>query len=293
MKKLILGALAVGLAAALQPAAHAQFGSGIVFDPTQAGHAGTQIENEQRSLANEVRQIEQSQQIFTNTVKIATTALEAYNVAKQEFNLTHQMILAPRMLYARFLSPTSDLLLLQQISNTYGNSMGWLDSANTGNGGAAAYQEVSVPNTANVIPSYNTASVAGQLQIAAQGATVDITDSLMTNNLQALGTIRANQTARQTDIANLEAATQSQDVSQQTIMAELQRINRALLLQLRTQQDANQINANLALQQIVAQKQRQDAMKSAFRDSAGYENYYNANITTTSGGAANLLTQAY
>jgi len=111
--------------------------------------------------------------------------------------------------------------------------------------------------------------------------------------LQALGTIRANQAARQADIANLEAATQTQDPSQLTIMAELQRINQALLLQLRTLQDANQINANLALQQIVAQKQQQDAMKSAFRDSSGYENYYNANITTTSSGAANLLTQAY
>jgi hypothetical protein len=129
MKQLISKALAIGLAVAWQPVAHAQFGSGIVFDPTQAGHAVTQIENEQRSLANEVRQIEQGQQIFTNTVKIATTALQAYNVAKQEFNLTHQMILAPRMLYARFLSPTSDLLLLHQISNTYGNSMGWLNSA--------------------------------------------------------------------------------------------------------------------------------------------------------------------
>ena len=293
MKKLIGSALAVGLAAALQPAANAQFSSGIVFDPTQAGHAVTQIENEQRSIANEIRQIEQGQQIFTNTVKIATTALQAYNVAKQQYALAHQMVLAPRMLYARFLSPTADLLLLQQISNTYGNSLGWINSANTGKGGPAAYQQVSVPSTTKVIPGYNTASTAGQLQIAAQGATVDINDSIMTNNLQALGTIRASQTARQTDIANLEAATQTQDVSQQTVMAELQRINQALLLQLRTQQDANQINANLALQQIVAQKQQQDAMKSAFRDSAGYESYYNANITVTSGGSANLLTQAY
>jgi hypothetical protein len=293
MKKLIGSALAVGLAAALQPAANAQFSSGIVFDPTQAGHAVTQIENEQRSIANEIRQIEQGQQIFTNTVKIATTALQAYNVAKQQYALAHQMVLAPRMLYARFLSPTADLLLLQQISNTYGNSLGWLNSANTGKGGPAAYQQVSVPSTTKVIPGYNTASTAGQLQIAAQGATVDINDSIMTNNLQALGTIRANQTARQTDIANLEATTQTQDVFQQTIMAELQRINQAMLLQLRTQQDANQINANLALQQIVAQKQQQDAMKSAFRDSAGYESYYNANITVTSGGSANLLTQAY
>jgi hypothetical protein len=293
VKKLIVTALAIGLATALQPAAHAQFGSGIVYDPTQSAHAITQIEHEERSISNQVQQIEQGHQIFTNTVKIATTALQAYNVAKQQYNLVHQMILAPRMLYSRFLSPTSDLLLLQQISNTYGNSMGWLNSANTGKGASASYQQVSVPNTANVIPGYSTASVAGQLQIAAQGATVDINDSVMTNNLQALGTIRANQSSRQTDIANLEAATQTQDASQQTIMATLQRINQALLLQLRTQQDANQINANLALQQIVAQKQQQDAMKSAFRDSAGYENYYNTNITTTSSGSGNLLTQAY
>jgi hypothetical protein len=293
VKKLIVTALSIGLAAALQPAAHAQFGSGIVYDPTQSVHAITQIEHEEQSISNQFQQIEQGQQIFTNTVKIATTALQAYNVAKQQYNLVHQMILAPRMLYSRFLSPTSDLLLLQQISNTYGNSMGWLNSANTGKGAASSYQQVSVPTTANVIPGYSSASVAGQLQIAAQGATVDINDSVMTNNLQALGTIRANQTSRQTDIANLEAATQTQDASQQTVMATLQRINQALLLQLRTQQDANQINANLALQQIVAQKQQQDAMKSAFRDSAGYENYYNANITTTSSGSGNLLTQAY
>ena len=291
--KLTITALTIGLATALQPGAHAQFGSGIVYDPTQSAHAITQIEHEERSISNQFQQIEQGQQIFSNSVKIATTALQAYNVAKQQYNLVHQMILAPRMLYSRFLSPTSDLLLLQQISNTYGNSMGWLNTANTGKGAAASYQQVSVPTTANILPGYSTASVAGQLQIAAQGATVDINDSVMTNNLQALGTIRANQSSRQTDIANLETATQTQDSSQQTIMATLQRINQALLLQLRIQQDANQINANLSLQQIVAQKQQQDALKSVFRDSAGYENYYNANITTTSGGAANLLTQAY
>jgi hypothetical protein len=293
MKNPILAVVLLGIATLMQPAANAQFGSGIVFDPTQSGHAITQIEHEERSIANQAQQIEQGQQIFTNTVKIATTALQTYNTVMQQYQLSRQMILAPRMLYARFLSPTSDLLLLRQVSNTYGNSMGWLNSANTGNGATTAYQQVSVPNTNNTIPGYSTASMAGQLQIAAQGATVDLGDSVMSNNLQALGTIRANQAARQADITNLEAATQTQDPSQQTIMAELQRINQALLLQLRTLQDANQINANLALQQIISQKQQQDAMKSAFRDSAGYETYYNSNITTTSSGATNLLTQAY
>ena len=205
MKKLLLTALAIGLATALQPAAHAQFGSGIVYDPTQSVHAVTQIEHEEQSISNQFQQIEQGQQIFSNTVKIATTALQAYNVAKQQYQLVHQMILAPSMLYQRFLSPTTDLRLLQQISNTYGNSMGWLNSANTGNGAAASYQQVSVPTTTSVVPGYITASVAGQLQIAAQGATVDIGDSVMTNNLQMLGTMRANQAARQTDITTLEA----------------------------------------------------------------------------------------
>jgi hypothetical protein len=293
MRKIIISILSIGLAVAWQPVAHAQFGSGIVYDPTQSAHAISQIENEGKSLENQATQIENGTQIFTNTVKIAATALQTYNTVQQQYNLYHQMILAPQMLYSRFLSPTTDLRMLQQVSNTYGNSAGWVNSANTGSGALASYQQVSVPHTNNVVPGYSTASVAGQQQIAAQGATVDINDAVLSNNLQMLGTIRANQASRQTDIANLEAATQSQGASQQTVMAELQRINQALLLQLRTQQDANQINANLALQQIVAQKQQQDAMKSAFRDSAGYESYYNANITTTSSGAANLLTQAY
>jgi len=105
-----------------------------------------------------------------------------------------------------------------------------------------------------------------------------------------LGTIRANQTARQTDIVNLEAATQTQDPSQQTIMAELQRINQALLLQLRTMQDANQINANLALQQIVTQKQQQDALKAGFQDTANYGSTYQTHVAPAYNGGAQALT---
>ena len=98
-------------------AAQAQFGSGVVFDPTQSGHAIVQIQHEEQSISNQLQQIEQGQQIFTNTVKIATEALQTYNTVKQQYNLYHQMVIAPRMLYQRFLSPRSDLMLMQQISN--------------------------------------------------------------------------------------------------------------------------------------------------------------------------------
>src|SRR5580704_8176242 len=38
------------------PSAHAQFGSSIVFDPTQSGHAYTQIVQQGKSLENEATQ---------------------------------------------------------------------------------------------------------------------------------------------------------------------------------------------------------------------------------------------
>lgn len=287
MKRIVLTLTAM---LSLVTMAHAQFGSGIVFDPTQSGHAIVQIEHEEQSLANQAQQIENGQQMFTNTVKIAATAIQTYNTVQQQYNLYHQMMLAPQMLYSRFLSPTTDLRMLEQVSNTYGNSAGWVNSANTGNGATAAYQQVSVPHTNNMVPGYGTVSIAGQQQIAAQGATVDLGDSVMTNNLAVLGTIRANQTSRQTDITNLEAATQTQDPTQQTVMAELQRMNQILLLELRTMQDTNQINANLALQQLVAQKAQQDTLKAGFQDTASYTNTYQVHVAPAYQGGAQALT---
>jgi hypothetical protein len=284
-------ALALVVAA---PVAHAQFG-GVVLDPTQSAHAVVQIGNEEKQLANDAIKIQNGQQMFTTTAKMAATALQTYNTVQQQYNLYHGMMLAPANLYERFLSPTSDLMLTQQVSNHYstGNASPWVNSANTGAGSTASIQLASMPSVTTTLPGYATSSMAGQQQLAAQGATIDIGDSVASTQLQTIGTIRANQQARQTDIANLEAATASQDASQTTEMAVLMRINQALLLQLRTMQDANQLNANQSLQQMVIQKQQQDAMKAAFRDSASYENYYNTNITPTANGAANLLTQSY
>ncbi len=188
MRKIVIALLSMSLAATWPCAAHAQFGSGIVYDPTQSAHAITQIEHETQSINNQMQQIENGQQIFTNTVKIASTALQTYNQVVQQYNLYHQMVLAPQTLYSRFLSPATDLRMLQQISNTYGNSAGWVNSANTGSGAVASYQQVSVPHTNNVIPGYSTASVAGQQQIAAQGAAPSIT-AMGTHIVLALATI--------------------------------------------------------------------------------------------------------
>jgi hypothetical protein len=59
-------------------------------------------------------------------------------------------------------------------------------------------------------------------------------------------------------------------------MATLQRINQALLIELRTQQEANQILQAQALQMMVGQKTQQDNLKSLFQTGNGYQQTFNA-----------------
>lgn len=234
--------------------ARAQFGSGIVYDPTQSAHA--------------IEQISQGQQIFTNSVRLADNAISTYNLA-------HEMSLAPQMLYQPFLSPSTYWMALNQAANTYGNSRQWTISVNTGIGANIGYQQATVPRTGQ-INGYSTLSTLGQQQIAAQGATVDLNDSVTTSDMQTLGTIRANSEQRQADINALVSASQSPDPAQHTEMAALQRINKALILLIQEQQEANQINQTVALQQIVGQKVQQDNLKSLFLTANSYEQNFNS-----------------
>jgi hypothetical protein len=59
-------------------------------------------------------------------------------------------------------------------------------------------------------------------------------------------------------------------------MATLQRINQALLIELRTQQETNQMLQAQALQQMIGQKVQQDNLKSLFQLGNGYQQSFNA-----------------
>ena len=80
-----------------------------------------------------------------------------------------------------------------------------------------------------------------------------------------------------------------QEVQIELYMATMQRVNQAMLLQLRQQQEANQLQQAIALQQIVAQKQQQDAMKAGSQDAADYNSNYQTNIAPINIGAAQAL----
>lgn len=266
MKRIIL--ILTAMFSTITTIAFAQFGSGIVYDPTQSAHA--------------IEQISQGQQVFTNTVKLADNAIATYNLA-------HQMALAPQTLYQPFLSPSTYWMALNRTANTYGNSQQWTNSVNTGVGASVAYQQASIPRTGQ-ISGYGNLSTSAQQQIAAQGATADLNDSVTASNIQTLGTIRANSEQRQADINALISASQSADPTQHTEMATLQRINKALILLIQEQQESNQISQANTLQQIVAQKQQQDALKAGFQDTASYTNTYQTHVAPAYSGGAQALT---
>jgi hypothetical protein len=89
--------------AASTTAARAQFGSGIVYDPTQSAHA--------------VQQIQEARQLYTTTVQTEEKVIAAYNLARQMANL-------PQSLYTSFTNlGRQQWTMLTQPANTYGNSL--------------------------------------------------------------------------------------------------------------------------------------------------------------------------
>lgn len=250
--QLILAALALASTAEV---ASAQFGSGVVFDPTQSAHAA--------------QQILQANQLYTTTLKTTQNIIGAYNLAQR-------MATAPSSLYSGYTNLGRQFWVpFTEPSNTYGNLQQFINAIATGNGAPGAYQSASIPRTGQM-SGYNTLSPQGQQIIAAQGATVDLSDAINASSLQTVGTIRASSSQRETDISQLEAASHSMDPAQHTELATLQRINQALLIELRTQQEANEMLQAQALQQMIGQKVQQDNLKSLFQLGNGYQETFNA-----------------
>ena len=235
--------------------ARAQFGSGIVFDPTQSAHA--------------VQQIAQANQLYTTTVQTARNVIASYNLAMRMASLPHT-------LYTSYTNlGRQEWSALVRPANTYGNSAAWINAATTGYGAAMATQSASISDRGR-ITGYSALNSEGQQIIAAQGASVDLDNAVDASSLQTIGTIRAESAQREADIAGLEAASHSSDPAQHTEMATLQRINQALLIELRAQQETNDILQAETLQQVIGQKVQQDNLKSLFVAADNYQQNFNA-----------------
>ena len=282
MKKLTLAA--VLNVAVFGAHAFAQFGSGIVYDPTQSAHAIQQIQQFNQQIYKAEQQIQKAEQIYTTALQTRNTVISAYN-------LSRQLSMAPHLLYQRFVTPWTNWNTVVAV-NTYGNTPALLQAINSGIGAIQGLEAVTLGQPPRY-PLYGSLSSQSQQFVSAQGATSDLNWGVMQTNLQTLGTMRADSQRRAADIQMLESETYSADPSQQTYMATMQRINSAALMQLHAQQDANQIAQAAVLQQMIVQKQQQDALTAAFQDAASYQQQYNSNTAPLLSGFGSSLGQSH
>ncbi len=266
--KSLFPALAVVLA--LAPMAHAQFGSGIVYDPTQSAHA--------------IQQIEQGSQMYT-------TAVATRNQIVTMYNLAYQMSKLPQNLEARYKADWAQWTSLSAPANTYGNTSALVNALNYGALNQAQQGYSSAYVQAQNYPSGNYSSLDSRSQatVANQYATSELAQTTTTSTLSTLGIIRTDSQAFSTKLANLESDTFSTDPNQQTEAALLGKINSATLLQIHSQQDTNQLLMASIQQQLVAQKQQIDAQNRALNNAIYFQQNFPTAMQNVTGGVTQSI----
>jgi hypothetical protein len=272
-------------------AAHAQFGSGIVYDPTQDTHAIQQIQQGESQLAKWGTELQNWQQHLLKEGQIYTTAVQTHNQIVTMYNLAYQMSRLPQNLAARYKTDWAQWSSLAAPPNAYGTSSALVNALNFGGLPQAQQGYNSAFVQVQSYPSGNYSSLDSRTQatIANQYATSELAQSTTTTTLATLGTIRSDSQAFAAKLANLESDTFSTDPAQQTQSALLGKINSATLLQIHSQQDTNQLLAASIQQQLVAQKQQIDAQNRAINQAIYFQQNFPNTMQQAAGGVSTAI----
>ncbi len=291
MKSAKLYVLIVLTLSVLAPAAHAQFGSGIVYDPTQSAHAVQEIEQGEQQLQKWATELNNWQQHLLKEAQIFTTAEQTRTQIVTMYNLAYQMATMPQNLEARYKADWAQWQSLAAPPNTYGNTSPLVNALNFGGVSQAQQGYNSAFVQAQSYPSGNYSSLDARTQatVANQYATSELAQSTTTSTLATLGTIRTDAQAFATKLANLESDTFSTDPSQQTSNALLGKINSATLLQIHSQQDTNQLLMASIQQQLLAQKQQIDAQNRSINNAIYFQQNFPNTMQNVSSGVSNSM----
>ena len=270
MKLTKLHVLSLAVTASLAPLAHAQFGSGIVFDPTQSAHA--------------IQQITQASQLYT-------TAVATRNQVVTMYNLAFQMAQLPQNLAARYRADWPQWSSLEATTDTYGNTAALVNALNYGalTSARQGYNRAYVQAQSYPAGGYSSLDSRTQATVANQYATSELAQTSTTNTLATLGTIRSDSQAFASKLANLESDTFSSDPNQQTTNALLGKINSATLLQIHSQQDTNQLLTASIQQQLLAQKQQIDAQNRALNNAVYFQQNFPTTMQTVNSGVSESI----
>lgn len=220
-------------------ASKAQFGSGIVYDPT--------------NYHNALLRYYQLQQHLVQLQKTVAKVTSQLNLALQMAQYIHNMPARYRATFSGWRSFTS--------GDLYGNTTRWVNAVNGAGAESVgpAYQQAIVPLLAYNQTALSGINPADALQLKAVAASMQLTDGANVSALSTVGNIRGDAQIVQQQIANLEQDSLSADPALNTEVSVLNKINASNLLTLRSLQDANNLRVAALEQQILQSKQQRDS----------------------------------
>jgi hypothetical protein len=249
--------------------ASAQFGVGIVYDPT--------------NYSNALLRYYQLQQHLLQLRASYAQLVAQYNFAVRMAKNIQNMPARYRAQFSQWRNTSA--------SNTYGNTGTWLNGINSGQPGfvSTGYQQA----TTLLLP-YNQAHLSGMTEdelarVRSQYATVELADGANSTAIATIGAIRANAQTTQTQIGNLEQDSLSNDSDLNSEVAVLNKINAAGVLTLRTLQDSNKLLASLLEEQTILAKQQREATTNSINADIQRQGNLAANIAQVTGTLTNSL----
>lgn len=265
-RKIIVVLLAMGIAVGT---ASAQFGSGIVYDPTNYHNALLRYYQLQQHLI----QLQKSYAQITN-----------------QLNLAMQMATFIRNMPARYRATFSQWRNVTSL-NTYGNTGPWVSGINTGllPSVNAGYLKATSP-----LSQYSPYQLSGMDsvelgRVQSQYASVELADGANMNAMATIGAIRGNAQSVESQIGNLEQDSFSDDSGLNSEVSVLNKINATGVLTLRTVQDSNKLLASLLEQQTILAKQQRDSTTNAINFDIGRQASMAGNMAQVTGTLSNSL----
>jgi hypothetical protein len=242
-RKLLIALLVLTIGAGT---ASAQFGFGIVFDPTNYNNAV-------------LRYIQLQQQLVQ--------LQNSYSQLVAQYNFAVRMAQSIQNMPARYEAMFSQWRNVSAM-NTYGNTGTWVSGINTGQLPTVntGYQQATtqlLPYNPNYFFGMNSNELA---RVRSQYASVELSDGANTTAMSTIGSIRGNSQILQNQIANLQQDSLSSDPNLNTEVGVLNKINASGVLTLQTLQDSNKLLASLLEQQTILAKQQRDAATSTINN---------------------------
>jgi hypothetical protein len=241
----------------------AQVGSGIVYDPTNYHNALLRYYQLQQHLL----------QLQKNYAKITSQL----NLAMQMAQFVKNMPARYRAIFSQWRRVTS--------LNTFGNTVSWINGINTG---VLPNINTGYHNSTTQLSQYSPYELSGMDpselgRVQSQYASIELSDGANMNAMATIGAIRGSADNVQTQIANLEQDSFSDDSSLNSEVSVLNKINAAGVLTLRTVQDSNKLLASLLEQQTILAKQQRDATANAINTDIGRQASIAGNMSQVTG----------